>query len=86
MCHGCRKVDVLQTYKKGGDAGGSLLENLYAMDASVNHDDSTVAVDGDAAIRRAELPESRASAANGANMGTVAVAQYLGLGLRSTGT
>lgn len=55
MRHDCRMVDVLQTYKKGGDAGGSLLYNLNAIVASVYHDDAPVAVDGDAATRVAEL-------------------------------
>ena len=41
--------------KKGGGAGGSLLQNLHAMVAVVSHDDAPVAVDGDTAKRAVEL-------------------------------
>ena len=41
--------------KKGGGAGGSSLQNLHAIVEGVSHDDAPVAVDGDAAIRAAEL-------------------------------
>ena len=41
---------------RGGLKGGGSLENLHAMVAGVSHDHAPVAVDGDAAIRAAELP------------------------------
>jgi hypothetical protein len=40
---------------EGGGAGGSSLKNLHAMVVCVSHDDAPVAVDGDAAMRAAEL-------------------------------
>ncbi len=40
----------------GGGGGGSSLQNLHAMVVGVSHDHAPVAVDGDAAIRAAELP------------------------------
>ena len=61
----------------GRCAGGSSHKNLHAMVAVVSHDDAPVAVDGDAAVRTAELPVTRATAANGANMGAVGVPQHL---------
>ncbi len=63
--------------KKGEGAGGSSLQNLHAMVAGVSHDDAPVTVDGDAAPRAAEFSVARASAADGANVGAVAVAQHL---------
>ena len=47
------------------------------MVVGVSHDDAPVAVDGDAATREAQLCVPCASAADGANMGAVAVAQHL---------
>jgi hypothetical protein len=41
--------------KKGGGAGGSSLKNLHAIVEGVSHDDTPVAVDGDAATRAVEL-------------------------------
>ena len=58
-------------------AGGSSLQNLHAMVVGVSHDDAPVAVDGDAAIRAVELSVASALAADGTNMGAVAVAQHL---------
>ena len=63
--------------KKGGGAGGSSLQNLHAMVAAVSHDDAPVAVDGDAATRAVESSVAWAEAADGANVGAVAVAQHL---------
>ena len=60
-----------------GAAGGSSLQNLHAMVEGVSHDDAPVAADGDAATRVAELSVACAFAADGANMGAVAVAQHL---------
>ena len=60
-----------------GAAGGSSLQNLHAMVVGVSHDDAPVAVDGDAATRVVELSVVIATAADGANMGAVAVAQHL---------
>ena len=59
------------------DAGGSSLENLHAMVEGVSHHDAPVAVDGNAAIRAIQLSVASAAAADGANMGTIAVAQHL---------
>ena len=61
----------------GGAAGGSSLQNLHAMVAAVSHDDAPVTVDGDAALRAAELSVAETIAADGANMGAVGVAQHL---------
>ncbi len=61
----------------GRCAGGSSHKNLHATVAVVSHDDAPVAVDGDAAQRTAKLPVTRATAANGANMGAVGVPQHL---------
>ncbi len=36
--------------------GGSSIQNLHAMVALVSNDHAPVAVDGDAAVRAAELP------------------------------
>ena len=58
-------------------AGGSSLQNLHAMVAGVSHDDAPVAVDGDTAIRGEEMSVAKAVAADGANMGAIAVAQHL---------
>ena len=63
--------------EKGAGAGGSSLQNLHAMVVGVSHDDAPVAVNGDAAKRVDELSGFVAEAADGANMGAVAVAQHL---------
>ena len=55
----------------------SSLENLHAIVEGVSHDDAPVAVDGDAAIWAAELPVACPLAAQGANMGPIAVAKHL---------
>ena len=66
--------------KEGGGAGGSSLDNLHEMLHGVSHDDAPVAVDDDAATRHADMFVVWAAcyaAADGANMGAVAVAQHL---------
>ncbi len=53
------------------------MEHLHTMVTGVSHDHAPVAVDGDAAIRVAELPVAWALAADGANVRAVAVAKHL---------
>ena len=73
-CNGAAANDA---YLSRGGAGCSSLHNLHAMVAGVSHDDAPVAVDGNTAIRGEEMSVAKAVAADGANMGAVAVAQHL---------
>ena len=73
-CNGAAANDA---YLSRRGAGCSSLHNLHAMVAGVSHDDAPVAVDGNAAIGGEEMSVAKAVAADGANMGAVAVAQHL---------
>ena len=53
------------------------MQHLHAVVAVVTHDDAPVAVDGDAAMRRAELAVAAAPATDGADVRSVAVIQHL---------